>query len=315
MTDFRCSEAAFSRDEPMFATASQVQRWLVVEQSGPFSAESLPTGRISPAALTALSRLARRDRARLVLIRHPPGLAAEAGLRVFYANSRPGEERLVSLLVDDVQALCELTLQDPAWALITEPIYLVCTHGKHDPCCALRGRPIVAALSQELASGRVWECSHVGGDRFAGNVVALPSGLYLGRVEPEEAVSVAGIIDSGRVPVHYLRGRSSLSGPAQAAQHFARTEANFGSLDGIGDLLPKETTASPDYGPDAWTVTLQSPEGDLLVTVQRRLSAEPVQLTCHSTEPKYYPQFTLLKIRYPRRTATATVTVTLQVPP
>jgi hypothetical protein len=307
MTDFRCSEAAFTRDEPMFATASQVQRWLLVEQSGPFSAESVPASRISRQALSSLSRLARRDRARLVLIRRPPGLAAEPGRRVFYANVRPGEERLVSMLVDDESALCELTLDDPAWAVVDAPIYLVCTHGKHDPCCALRGRPVVAALSQELPAGRVWECSHIGGDRFAGNLVALPSGLYLGRVEPEEAAAVVEVIDSGRVPVHYLRGRSSFSGPAQAAQHFARTTGRMSALDGIDDLLPLDTQRSPDDGADAWTVVLARADGGVRITVNRTISAEPALLTCHSTEPKCYPEYELVRISYPRVTRTASV--------
>ncbi len=91
MTDFRCSDAAFDRDEPMFATASQVERWVLVEQTGPFSAEAVPAGRISPQALTHLSRLARAERARLVLIRRPPGVDSEDGLRVYYADVRPGQ--------------------------------------------------------------------------------------------------------------------------------------------------------------------------------------------------------------------------------
>jgi len=26
-----------------------------------------------------------------------------------------------------------------------QPLYLVCTHGTHDVCCAVRGRPVAAA--------------------------------------------------------------------------------------------------------------------------------------------------------------------------
>ena len=113
----------------------------------------------------------------------------------------------------------------------------------------------MAALAGELATGRLWECSHVGGDRFAGNVVALPSGLYLGRVEPDEASAVVELIESGRVPVHYLRGRSCFIPPVQAAQHFARTEGGLGALDGIGDLIPMRVRRQlRDDGPNAWTV-------------------------------------------------------------
>ena len=301
MTEFRCSEASIARDEPMFATATHVGRWLLVEQTGPFSGESVPAGRIGRDALLHLSRLAASVSARLVLVRRPPGQADEPGLRVFQADVRAGSEQLLTHLVADEAALAQLTLDGPEWSPLatgipSEGIYLVCTHGKHDPCCAVYGRPVVAALSAALAAGRVWETSHVGGDRFAANVVALPAGVYLGRVEPEEAEGVAAIVDSGRVPVHYLRGRSCVSNPGQAAQHFARTVGGYGAYDGISDLLPTHVAASPDDGRDAWTVQLGCPTGDVAVTVRRTVSDEAVPLTCHVQEPKRHPAFELIRI-------------------
>jgi hypothetical protein len=293
---FRCADDSFERDEPMFATASQVERWLLIEQEGPFSGESVPAGRISPQVLTYLSRLVRAERARLVLIRRPSGVETEAGLRVYYADVRAGQERLLTMLVADEAALTGLTLSDPGWTPVIDPIYLVCTHGKHDPCCAVKGRPVAYALAEALAPRRVWECSHVGGDRFAGNMVALPSGLYLGRVEPDEVSAVAELIDSGRVPVHYLRGRSSLSTEAQAAQHFAHTVGGLSGYDHLDDLLPHRTIPAPDDGDAAWTIELNSPEGPVRVTVRRTMSAQTAQLTCHSPEPKNYPQFELVRL-------------------
>jgi hypothetical protein len=280
----------------MFATASHVERWLLVEQSGPFSGESIPAGRLGAAALGHLSRLARNAKARLVLIRRPPGVSAEDGLRVYYADVRPGWEGLATHLVADEPALTELGLDDPGWTPVNEGIYLVCTHGKHDPCCAIRGRPVVAALAGELAPGRIWECSHIGGDRFAGNVVALPSGLYLGRVEADEASAVVDLIDSGRVPVHYLRGRSCFGTPVQAAQHFARTTGGLGALDGIGDLLPMRVEQAPEDALHTWRVTLATRSAPIDVTVGRTTSVQPAQLTCHSAGEKLYPGFELVRI-------------------
>ena len=37
-----------------------------------------------------------------------------------------------------------------------------------------------------------WEVSHIGGDRFAGNLLVLPHGLYYGRLDPLAAIAVAG---------------------------------------------------------------------------------------------------------------------------
>ncbi len=279
----------------MFATASHVQRWLLVEQTGPFSGESVPAGRIGRAALGHLSRLARNVRARLVLIRRPPGVAVENGLRAYYADVRPGWEGLATMLVDEA-ALTELNLDDLGWTPVNTSLYLVCTHGKHDPCCAIRGRPVAAALANELEPGRIWECSHVGGDRFAGNVVALPSGLYLGRVEADEVSAVVELIDSGRVPVHYLRGRSCFIPAVQAAQHFARTQAGLRALDAIGDLVPMSVAEAKGDGPHAWTATLATDAAPVSITVRRCTSAQPVQLTCHSTDEKFYPTFELVRV-------------------
>ena len=65
-------------------------------------------------------------------------------------------------------------------------LHLVCTNGRHDPCCADLGRPVVRALVAARAPD-VWECSHIGGDRFAANLVCLPDGVYYGRVDPDGA--------------------------------------------------------------------------------------------------------------------------------
>ena len=62
----------------------------------------------------------------------------------------------------------------------------VCTHGRHDACCAERGRPVAAALAAAHPE-QTWEVSHIGGDRFAANVLVLPDGLYYGRVSAADA--------------------------------------------------------------------------------------------------------------------------------
>ncbi len=66
-------------------------------------------------------------------------------------------------------------------APLADPILLVCTNGKRDACCALRGRALMTALAADHAE-RTWECTHLGGHRFAGNLVCLPHGIVYGRV-------------------------------------------------------------------------------------------------------------------------------------
>src|SRR6185295_8329330 len=73
----------------------------------------------------------------------------------------------------------------------------------------------------------------VGGDRFAGNVVALPHGVYLGRVEPEDAEAVARAFVDGRLSLAHLRGRSTSPMPVQFAEHALRVSLGLERLDDV----------------------------------------------------------------------------------
>ena len=115
------------------------------------------------------------------------------------------------------------------------PLYLVCAHGRHDPCCAIRGRPVAEALAA-ARPGAVWECSHVGGDRFAANLVALPHGLFYAHVTAGPRRGVAAAYERGEVRPDLLRGRSAFAPPAQAAQHYARLELGETGVDALRPL-------------------------------------------------------------------------------
>ncbi len=296
-----CAAASQSRDEPMTATASRVQRWLLVEHRGAWGQPALPTGRIEPAVARSLARQARAADARLLLIRRPAGAAQAAGRWVYAVDSRPGGERITTRHVVEDAELC--TLAPPygsvpvdgrigGWEPVDEPLYLVCTHGRHDRCCAIRGRPVALALAGRYPE-RTWECTHVGGDRFAANIVVLPEGFYLGRIEPAEAVHVVDDLAAGRLPARRMRGRSSLPLPVQAAQQFSREQTGRWGTD---DLAP---TMQVGAGPDAWSVRLAGPGGpDLEVTVRYDRAGGGMQwLTCDADQARTVPLFGLVSLR------------------
>jgi len=151
-------------------------------------------------------------------------------------------------------------------------VYLVCAHGKHDACCALRGRSVAAALAAERPD-RVWECSHIGGERFAANVLVLPLGLVYGRVLPFAAPEFVAATERGEVVGALLRGRIGLKPVAQAAlafayEHLAIREA--AALRVVGVRAVQEGEAA---------VRVRGPHGDVDVTVRiERMRGE--RLTC-----------------------------------
>lgn len=291
MTDL-CSVASQAREEPLTATASRVERWLLVEHRGAWGPESVPSTRMSKTVARSLAQTAASALARLVLVRRPAGTTVTDGRWVFAVDSRPGQEVVLARHVADDLELAALVPPYGAdaaegWERWDEPLYLVCTHGRHDRCCALRGRPVAKALAVEHGE-RVWESSHVGGDRFAANLVVLPEGLYLGRIDAEQVVAVVAALTAGTLPAGHVRGRSSLPLPTQAAQQFAREATGRWGLDDLGP------TSQEGAGPDAWRIVLAG-DVEVVVRYDRHGDGEQHVLSC-GDPAKTAPVFRLVSL-------------------
>lgn len=279
--------------EPCFATASTVRRWILVEQPGGWGADALNQSRLAPATATALSAIARQVGARVLLIR-APGRSQPARRRCYVAVTTTNVRRIERFDLDDPTELltlewASLARNEPVGGdLVEEPLYLVCTNGRHDPDCAILGRPLAAAL-QEQYGDRVWEASHYGGDRFAGNLVCLPHGLYYGRVSAVTAPQVAAAYESGQLDLEHLRGRSCYSFGVQATEYFARRQEG---LTGVDDL---HLEAVEDLGAAVTRATFTDLVGRrLTVTVRSLTDSAPRLLTCHSTVPEIPPRYQLI---------------------
>jgi hypothetical protein len=75
----------------------------------------------------------------------------------------------------------------------------------------------VASALAERWPDETWECSHIGGDRFAANVVVLPGGTTYGNLDADSAVDVVSSHLAGAVLAAYLRGVASAPPFGQAA--------------------------------------------------------------------------------------------------
>jgi hypothetical protein len=184
-----------------------------------------------------------------------------------------------------VELAAALARTDPAAISGAEavegPLFLVCTHGKRDRCCALHGRPLYDALRHEAGAERIWQSTHVGGDRFAGNVVVLPHGLYYGRVGPDDAAALLTATSSGQIDLDRYRGRSGYSFPVQAAERAVRVSER---LFGIDDLTLLAAARSPE---GRWQVRFRTPDNVVHeLQVDESVAEEPTNLTCDSTEPR-----------------------------
>jgi hypothetical protein len=227
-----CSDVSLENAEPLAATASRVDHWILIEYRGLWNRDALAGSGLSDQVKGRLAeQRAARPHTRLLFVRRTER-RGRPELAVMWGSSPERGGQVFAAAIESYEDVLRLDLTAPGEPL-ADPLLLVCTHGKHDPCCARHGRPLYQALAELVGDELVWQVSHVGGDRLAGNVVALPEGLYFGRVGPGEAWSVLEEYLAGRIDLAHYRGRSCYSFATQAAEQVVRESAG---LTGIADL-------------------------------------------------------------------------------
>ncbi len=262
----------------MLGTAFPAPRILLVEQPGSWGPAGLAESQFDPAlAAQLIDQLGRRN-VRVLAIRRPGRAPAPERRSWGFADCRPGRQQLSWGSFAEDRELLALSFDTvPAGAAIERrPIYAVCAHGVHDMCCAIEGRPVAAALDR-LCPGRGWECSHVGGDRFAANVLILPSGQQYGRVS--EVAELVAATEAGRVLPDLLRGQVGLPAPVQAALVHVQRELGFDAVDQLRLL------ASTPADDGSQLIRLATPAGEITVAVQRE-TGPPTRLTCRASGPR-----------------------------
>lgn len=278
----RCSSIALALYEPLLATASTVRSWLLLEQPGPWGPNALMQSRMPRALARWLRARSAELGIRVVLIRRP-ARATDPGRHVFFAYTGPDTSWMEHSVLADPKELLDVDLAPLASGALVglgrsddRALYLVCTNGRRDPCCAERGQPLARALAQ-VAGERVWECSHIGGDRFAANLVCFPQGVYLGRVAPDRVNSVVQDYEAGLIDLELYRGRSSFDFAVQAAEDSVRRRHG---LRGIGDLkLLKQDEPAPGTA----QVEFAGRDGSTYrVRVRSSRAGQPRPLTCHA---------------------------------
>ena len=258
-----------------FGTAAGAVFFVVLEQSGPWGRVAARDSHLGAELGAELDNRCADAGGRFMLMRRPGGHPDHDGPRrvlVAHAGVRPDDAWMVSAEVARPGDLLELD-----WAALARghrtlvraslpgaedapSQLLICTNGRRDVCCAVRGRPLAAAAAGR-APERVWEVSHTGGHRFAPTAVLLPWGQGFARLDETMAGWVLDASTTGHVPRELLggahdRGRSPLPASAQCAESHVRAltgETRLGALwaipsdaDGVDGADPVVAVAHED---------------------------------------------------------------------
>lgn len=210
--DFRCSVGSRDDGEQLAGTAPTDSAFLFVEYPGAWGRHAIAESRLPEAVKAHLDGL---SGIRVQLIRRHGGRGGP-GVRVFHARVVEEGFAVRTTLLTAVDDLLTLDLDQD----LTDHdggLWLVCTNGRRDRCCAEIGRPITTALAARWPD-ETWETTHLGGHRFSGTLIALPSGHTLGRLTVDNAVSACAEVEAGGVPVELSRGRAGRSGLEQVRE-------------------------------------------------------------------------------------------------
>jgi hypothetical protein len=226
----RCADSARMRGEPLQASAVRYSRYLLLEVPGPWGTSALDEKHLEAGVARQLARATAAADTNVLLIRRPgrhPAPALDPGTRSMawaFADTSAGAERVLWGSWRDPADLLDLdltaTIPGPANAAGPQRLALVCTNGKRDQCCAIRGRPVATAIAA-ATDWDTWECSHLGGHRFAATMMLLPTGDMFGWLDDVSALEVMRRFDAGQVMLSHYRGRSGQPEPVQAALHAA----------------------------------------------------------------------------------------------
>lgn len=98
---------------------------------------------------------------------------------------------------------------------------------------------------------RVWECTHIGGHRFAPTAVLLPTGYSYGRLTTGAATRLL----AGGPDLVDCRGRSTWSPPGQVAEVAVRESTGIVDVDALAVTTVEEPVEA------GWVVTVAHRDG------------------------------------------------------
>jgi hypothetical protein len=298
-TDYSCSLRSLELDEPLIASATETQVYFLLEYTRAWGAKAFEESDLAEAIKAQLKQALKLiPGARLLMIKGRPGRGAPRP-RFFAARLSDRQPTLYAFELGSYNDLLDLDL--PALAagseiyasqLSPEPLYLVCTNGRRDPCCAAHGLAVFHSLSRALGLN-VWQTSHLGGHRFAANLVYLPYGLFFGRLDPLSAEDVVAGLQRGELALDHFRGRASYLEPVQAAEYYLRRHTGLTGIDAFHLITAEQTSAQE------WYVVFASAEAPVHYELEilRQVSDESFFQSC--SQDKLSPLVThqLLSLR------------------
>ncbi|MGJ3238644.1 MAG: sucrase ferredoxin [Anaerolineae bacterium] len=288
MTALTSADLARVNNEPLYGTANSARIWFLLEYNGVYTRKVWDDARIPDEVKAKLD--AYPDSHKL-LIRQPEQVNAHDRITSFFVvdarTHTPVSYSLelssyTDLLDIDLDAVLAGTVVAPS----TDPLYVICTNGKRDICCAKYGIALYNAMV--LRGGQqVWQSSHIGGHRFAGTLYCFPDAICYGYLDADDAEAVIYSYEHNRILLDKLRGHGIYDKPIQVAEYFLLRALENNRLNAVHYLSHEFNTEE-----QIWTVNFDDTESE--TTYQVRIGiGKPLQVIATTGDEtfKEVPQY------------------------
>ena len=285
-----CSDFSISLGEPVFATAPRIEAWVLLEYPYAHPAKALKESTLQENIKAHLSAaLDSIPHSRLLMIKRS-NRKPQSGVNLILALSGTNNPRMTRFQLKDYPDIPSIDLEAAFTELANNPekgevspLILICTNGKRDVCCARYGLPLFNEM-RKYDRADVWQSSHMGGHRFAANVISLPYGIYYARIPVSGAGLFVEHCSNGEINLPYYRGRTCYTAEQQAAEYLLRQ--HNGNL-AVHDLLLQRTSQTDE---DRWQVEFRSQASEnFIVSVRKGVSSYTIIESCGSPQ-KAEPQ-------------------------
>jgi hypothetical protein len=294
-----CSERSIALGEQLFGTAKKTTIWLLLEYPYLWGRKAFEESNLPAQLKSHLSAfLDDIPDSKLLLIKNKTALRQDR-ITFFVVISTENQPKIYQFQFDsyaDIEDL-ELTklLSDQSAIsshLHSEPIFLVCVNGKRDPCCAKFGLPVYDQIAA-IKRGMVWQSTHLGGHRFATNLLCLPHGILYGRVDEDSALPLIDADAGGNLMLDKYRGRTCFDSQVQAADYYLRQQTS------ITEIEAYRLAGVQVLKGDRWRVEFHSPSNGKVyqVTIFAELSEFQTYTSCSEEESTRVLQYRLAGIQ------------------
>ena len=221
--NFFCSIQSREISESLMASAPAAKIWFMLEFNGKWGSKAFEDSTLSHDFKNAMKeKMAVLEKSRLLLIKQDKSGSSKKSFFIALADHNP--PILLKFQFEEYEELLKLDfseiIEHPdsfSAQISSEAIFLICSNGLRDKCCARNGAPIFQQLKNEIGP-QLWQSTHHGGHRFSANMLYMPNGLSFGQIDLGNPLESIRMLMNGEIPLIHYRGNSTFPKIVQAGE-------------------------------------------------------------------------------------------------